>query len=420
MLDKMRLASRRDLTLANLLEQTARARGAAEALPAGVPAYRGLSASTALDLRHCLHLTNLAAEALIREWDLKKGERAIILADHPGELLLVSLAAIKAGGIAVPLGTGLEMEEITRRVKECGASLIIAEGAFLAARLGSLESLGCGGRLAACGPREAVPPGVVSLREAMERSSGFFLPYTLKPSSVVALFHHRTPPGKLRAVMATNEMLLWPGRVAAILPFFRPGGRFLNALTPLTMAGFAASVTAFLSHMRLVFPGEKGPSAADGGAGGEGRDVFSANPRQYSRMLRDHRGGFDAGSVGLWMCWGYGLGREEVRKLALFAAGRRRSATPVLEAYDAEGNAVMPALRLSCRDRVWPRRGLGMVIPPNRLRASDKGGWGERGVGSLAVRGPSVTPGYWNDLEATLKAKKNGWLLCPPPGEGDA
>lgn len=413
MLEKMRPASRRHLTLANLLEKLAEARGGAEALTAGISAYRGLSAPTGLGAGDFLRLTNLAAEALIREWDLKKGERVAVLARDPGESLLISLAAIKAGAIVVPLPPELPEEELARRMEGCGVSLIIADGAFLAACPDAPGSLRREGRLAACGPREAVPPGAVSLHEAMERSSGFFLPYTLKPSSVVALFHHPTPPGKPRAVMATNEMLLWPGRVAAFLPFFRPGGLFLNALSPLTMAGFAASLAALLCGMQLDFLGE-----AETVPGTENRDgwtnvVFSASPRQYIRMLEAGVGGFGAASLRLWLCWGYGLSREAVAELGMYAAGKGRFPAPVMEACDAEGNAVMPAVRFSLRNRVWPRDGFGMAIPPNRMRVVHGSRSGEAGGRVLALKGPSVTPGYWNDLEATLEARKGGWLYCP-------
>jgi long-subunit acyl-CoA synthetase (AMP-forming) len=35
---------------------------------------------------------------------------------------------------------------------------------------------------------------------------------------------------------------------------------------------------------------------------------------------------------------------------------------------------------------------------------------GCRDGGELIIRGPAVTPGYWNDVEGTLEAKRDGWL----------
>jgi acyl-CoA synthetase (AMP-forming)/AMP-acid ligase II len=36
--------------------------------------------------------------------------------------------------------------------------------------------------------------------------------------------------------------------------------------------------------------------------------------------------------------------------------------------------------------------------------------WNDAEVGEIVVRGPTVTPGYWRQEEATAEAIKNGWL----------
>lgn len=411
MLDRARLAMHRLLTMANLFENFCEAYGDDGVLSAGGPLGYGLFPSPALGYRDCLRFTNLAAEALIRELDLKKGERVILCLGDPVEAFLVAMAVIKAGGIAVPVEAGISSDELRRRVEGCGAALFLADGSLLAACPDLAEVMAKRGRLMACGPRGRVPGGIASLDEAMERSSGFFLPYTLKPGNVVGLFHHETPPGRLRAVMATNEMLLGPRRVAALLPPFRPGAPFLAALSPCTLAGFSVAVTALASGMRLSFVPGDNPRAALAALERIWPAVFAAEPGLYSSMLEE------AGSGGipfarLWLCCGYGLSREEVLELgrnALEGKGRRRFPTPVLETWDAGGNAVMLALKISFGPRVWPRADMGLVIPPNRARLLDRGRESGR---VLAIKGPAVTPGYWNDLEGTLAARRGGWLLA--------
>ncbi len=402
---------RRLLTMANLFENLCESYGDREALAFSGPACCRGFPSERFTLGDCLRFTNLAAEALIRELDLKKGERVLLCLSDPAEAFLVAMAVIKAGGIAVPVEAGIASGELRRRVEGCGAALSLADGSLLAARPDLAEVVTKRGRLMACGPRGRVPGGVASLEEAMERSTGFFLPYTLKPGNVVGLFHHETPPGRLRAVMATNEMLLGPRRVAALLPTFRPGAPFLAALSPCTLAGFAVAVTALASGMRLSFiPGDN-PRAALAALEGIRPAVFAAEPGLYSSMLEE------AGSGGipfarLWLCCGYGLSREEVLELGqnvVEGKGRWRLPTPVLETWDAGGNAVMLALKISFGSRVWPRADMGLVVPPNRARLLDKGRESGR---VLAIKGPAATPGYWNDLEGTLAAKRGGWLFA--------
>ena len=41
--------------------------------------------------------------------------------------------------------------------------------------------------------------------------------------------------------------------------------------------------------------------------------------------------------------------------------------------------------------------------------------WGE--VGELYIRGPNVTPGYWNNPEATEDSFEDGWLKTGDAGK---
>jgi fatty-acyl-CoA synthase len=54
----------------------------------------------------------------------------------------------------------------------------------------------------------------------------------------------------------------------------------------------------------------------------------------------------------------------------------------------------------------------GVPFPGHELAIVDENGQplGERKVGEIIVRGPSVTSGYFQNEEATAAAKRNGWL----------
>ncbi|MBC7231205.1 MAG: acyl--CoA ligase [Actinobacteria bacterium] len=413
MLERTRLAVRRLLTMANLFENLHEAYGEGEALAAREPLGYRLFPSATLTFADCLRFSNLAAEAFIRELDLKKGERVLLMIPEPVELLLASVSLMKAGGIAVPLPYGLSGEEASRRAAGCGATLAVVDGRLLAERPGLSRCMPGVERVMASGPRSRAPEGVPSLDAALDASSGFFLPYTLKPGSVVGLFHTRMRDASLKAVMATNEMILGTRRLFAPWALCGPGRRFLSALSPVGTGGFATAVAALLAGIRVAFTaeGDTGPLAA--ALASERPHVFAASPEQYSRLLQAGGVGAGARGVWLWLCWGYGLAREEVAELGTSGGGERPVPAPVVEIGDVDGNAAMLALKLSFRGWIWPREGRGMVIPPNRVRTGGGEGAGERQARVLAARGPAVTPGYWNDLEGTLSAKRDGWLYLP-------
>jgi long-subunit acyl-CoA synthetase (AMP-forming) len=83
-----------------------------------------------------------------------------------------------------------------------------------------------------------------------------------------------------------------------------------------------------------------------------------------------------------------------------------------IEAYGAEGRATMLALKPALPFFTWPEGCPGLVFPPNRAGVFDDEGRKERrgAEGELAIRGPAVTPGYWNDVEGTMEVKRDGWL----------
>ncbi len=406
MLERARLAARRLLTMANLFENLSGLYGSREAVAAEQPLGYRFFPSSALGYRDCLHFTNLAAEAFIRRLDLKKGERAVLCVPEPAEKLLLAAALVKAGGIAVPADHRLPAEEMARRVLGCGATLAVVDGSLLAERPALAESMPGVERIMASGPRRRVPEGVPSLDAAMDASSGFFLPYTLKPDNVVGLFYAPMRDGSRKAVMATNRMLLGPQLTASLFLPVRAGDRCLCALPLDTLAGFSAAVLALTMGLHLRFLASADGCSQRECMREERPRAVMAGPEFLSGVFAARTGEPGLAEARLWYCAG---------ELPDPAGSPRPRGLPALlvEAGDARGNASIFALRASL---LAGRRGLrlpGIVLPPNRAGVVNGAGRkAERGRnGGAAVKGPAVTPGYWNDLEGTLEARRGAWLL---------
>ncbi len=69
----------------------------------------------------------------------------------------------------------------------------------------------------------------------------------------------------------------------------------------------------------------------------------------------------------------------------------------------------------------FPRGCVGWPLPPVRVRIIDEDGRkvpaGE--VGEVAVAGPGITKGYWNNPEATAELIQDGWLRTGDVGRKD-
>jgi long-chain acyl-CoA synthetase len=403
------------LTMSNLFENLADVYGDREVLNLAEPLGYRLFPAAAMSYRDCLRFTNLAAEAFVRDLDLKKGDRVLLIIPDGSELLLLAVALIKAGGIAVPLDAGLPEEEMRRRAETCGASLAVVDGSVLAERSGLTESMTGIGRVMASGPRSRIPPGTISLDEAMERSSAFFLPYTLKPSNVVGLFHSEMGDGCLKAVMATNEGLVGPQLRAALLIPSRPGDLCLHAMRMGSAAGLCAALLGLCMGMHMRLTHEEEPERIMEMLEEQRSAVFMATSETYLALLQAGASGSDLSSVRLWLSSGDPLPRFVPEGFLGFSGSRQgRLSMPAafVETYGAGGNATMIVFKPAFPFAAWPEGYPGLAVPPNRMKVVD--GSGRRvkrgGEGELYIKGPAVTPGYWNDVEGTLDAKRDGWF----------
>lgn len=418
MLKRTRLAVRSLLTMSNLFENLSEAYGGGEAISLAEPPGYRLFPAASLSCRDCLHFTNLAAEAFIRDLDLKKGERALVMTPRGGELMLASAALIKAGGIAVPLDARLETGEVLARAGWCGASLALVDGALLAGRADLMEGMAGSMRVMALGPRMSAPRGVLRLDEAMERSSGFFLPYTLKPSNVVFLFHTVAEEGAVKAVMVTNEGLLGPQLRAVMFMPSHPGDLCLHALGLECADGMFAAVLGLCMGLRMRFAGGGDVERVSRALGQYAPAVFMAGAETYLELLHVDPVGIPS-PLRLCVSCGEPLPRRVPAEFLRRPRGRRRAPymTGFLEVYGAGGNATAIALRPALPFRAWPENSPGLAFPPNRMKVADGSGrrLKRREEGELYIRGPAVTPGYWNDVEGTLDAKRDGWFRTGIP-----
>lgn len=409
-MERARLVLDRRLSLANLLQRLARLYGPHTALALQRPFMPSLAPREHISFREALRLTDLAAEALVRVLDLHKGERVLVLAPDAGESLLLVISLVKAGGIAVPLPRLPEDEELEAILREGGIGKALVSGGFFrgreAGRLDLLRRRG-GFQLMPIG-REDAEPGVVSLEEASAEASGFFIPYTLKPGSVVMLSMRSTARRRPLLVMATNRALLHPTRMLCCLLPVGKGERCLF-LTPPEGPSFLAAAVLVLSAGLCLYsqPEEHPPSIHGGWEGAPPVLVTNLRPTAWPVEVKG------ATSFPTTV-------RLLIRSGEPNAAATDRSRSPgadlsshggwrlLLEFDSLDETAPLALFRLSLAIGENLLRTPFLPLPPHRVRRNGESPAEARGV--TAVRGPTVTPGWWNDLEASLRAWRKGWF----------
>jgi acyl-CoA synthetase (AMP-forming)/AMP-acid ligase II len=414
MFRKIKFTLRRLMTMANLFESLAEVYGDREAFILPRPLDYGRFPGDMLTLEDCRLFTSQAAEALINQLDMKKGDRVLLYTSQRSEYLLLAAAVIKAGGIILPMDPGLSPEEILRFAQGCWTELAIFDSTTVEEGLDMAKSLpGLKGWTVA-GPRDEVPEGCPSLDAAMDSSSEFFLPYTLKPSNVVGVFRTREWQEEQMAVMVTNQALLAAPRLAALILPMCPSDRSVYALPLTSLCGFSAAVMGLCAGMTILLPGTD-PDDILRTLQDSRAAVCMGVPSTFAMMLRSGAVGYDLSSVRLWFSASRGMEPGDVdtlRGLGCLRLGTLRLPAVFVEAYSAIESTTMLTLKPSFPGLNLGEGCLGFPLPPNRIKTvgEDRARVSVGEVGELAVKGPGATPGFWNNLDRTFRIYHKDWM----------
>jgi fatty-acyl-CoA synthase len=337
----------------------------------------------------------------LRGHDVARGERAAILAQNCSDHFELQFACGRLGAIFVPLNWRLTVPELSFIVGDAAPRVLIHDAEFaetaaaLARVVPGLRLLQRGG---AASDYERAIAGAAPLTE--------FEPVTHDEISTIMYTSGTT--GRPKGAMITHGMTFWnvvnlggPAEVGfssvflAVLPLFHTGG--LNCYSnPVFHAGGRVLV------QRVFEPGEALRMIADPAVG---LTHFFGVPAHYQFMLQHPD-----------------FERTDLSRLRVAGVGGAPMPVPLLKAWLARGVALIQGYGMTetspgvlCLDRRDAARKIGSAGKPllhTETRVVDEHGRDvPRGeMGELWVRGPNITPGYWNRPEANKTSFTDGWL----------
>jgi len=332
----------------------------------------------------------------LRARGAQRGDRIAYLGPNCPELLEVFFACARIGGIFVPLNARMPAAELRVFVEVAEPTLLVVEEAFQATAMGLTSKLGGpviaaftigGGDLLARGASVAADPDA-------DESAPLLILFTSGTTG--------TPKGAMhtnRSVISNAEdaiAALWitsDDQVLTVLPMFHIAG--LNVLTTPALSvgatvtvhrGFdAATVLDDIERYAVTLSVAATPMLA----------AMAASPRWQQT---------DLSSIRVLSVGGTIITEEGIRSW-------RERGVPITQGYGM--TEVGPAVMLVPLADI-PRKTLTAGKPTlhAELRIVDRDGHDlpPEDSGEVWLRSPSVTVGYWRNLEATREAITDGWF----------
>jgi fatty-acyl-CoA synthase len=338
------------------------------------------------------------------------GERVAVLAVGSTDVFEIQFACARVGAIFVPLNWRLAAPELVAILEDCGPALLIHD-AELAARATDLTGPGASWRLLQSGEVSAYEQAATSGRSP-SRTARMLLQDT------GTLLYTSGTTGQPKGVMVTHAMNLFnainlnvAARISersvylAVLPLFHTGG--LNVYSnPVFHAGGTVIVMASFD------PGETLRALGDPTLG---VTHYFGVPAHY-QFPAQHPD----------------FATTDLSRIEVAGVGGAPTPLPVLEAWQAHGVALTqgygmtetgPVVLYLDQEDCVRKAGCAGKPPIHvdvRLVGTDGRDVADGEVGEIWVRGPSITPGYWRNAQATEAAFIDGWLRSGDAATRDA
>ncbi|MCU0727093.1 MAG: long-chain-fatty-acid--CoA ligase [Planctomycetes bacterium] len=354
---------------------------------------------------------------------VRPGDRVAILDRNSEAFFTAYFAAARCGAILAPQNHRLAPPELAAILRDASPRLLLAAEEF--------REKVTGVRAAGADPGEVVFIGGPDdgFEAAARADPGPSPPHATRPPDVAHLYYTSGTTGRPKGVMLTERNVAvhaeWAVRELTL-----SRADIWGHVAPMFHLADAWAVFAItLAGGRHAILRDFEPAAALDLIDRERITITNLIPVMLNRMLAHPRAAeIDAASLRLLLTGGSPIAPSLVRRtVTTFRCGYAQT-------YGmTETSPYLTVSLLDARQREFPdEERLRLIARTGRpfggveLRVVDEAGHevprDDLTVGEIEVRGPTVTPGYWNRPEETAAAFREGWLrtgdLARVDGEG--
>ena len=336
--------------------------------------------------------------AALAQLGIAKGDRVALLAPNCAEYFELQFACGRLGAIMLPLNWRLTVPELEYILGDSSPKLLVHDKSFAQqarALSKNLLEIDCGN------------PDCTYER-ALATATGQPAPIEVTHDDVAMVMYTSGTTGHPKGAIITHGMVFWncvnlgiPALISpktvqlVVLPLFHTGGLNCYANPVLHAGGTILIMRAFEPGLALDYISDTSL----------GITHFFGVPAPYQFMMQHPN-----------------FQSAELSRLQIAGVGGAPCALAILEGWSARGVPLVqgwgmtetsPAgTMLDAADAIRKvgSAGKAMMHTAIRIIGDDGKDVDQGGIGELLIKGPNITPGYWNKPEATASAFTDGWL----------
>ena len=343
---------------------------------------------------------SLLASHLRGTCNVKRGDRVAVLALNTTDTLEVQFACFRIGAVFLPLNNRLTVPELQFIVGDASPVVMIhdselAETALTVARLCNVSSA-----------LQYGPGG--SYEGAIAAAKPLAMPEIVTLDDISTIMYTSGTTGLPKGAIITHGMTFWNCVNLGGPAFISPSTVLLTVL-PLFHTGGLNCYTNPVLH-----------------SGGTVLIMRAFDPGIALQLISDPLNGinqfFGVPSIYQFMAQHASFATADFSRLVIGGVGGAPMPVPLLKVWEARGVALQqgygmtetsPAvLTLDREDAARKAGSSGKPVLHTEVRIvrPDGSDAGVDELGELWVRGPNVTPGYWNRPDANASSFTDGWL----------
>jgi fatty-acyl-CoA synthase len=340
------------------------------------------------------------AHHLQNEFGIQKGDRIAVLAENCLEFIILFGAAQKNGCTLVPLNYRLTSAEIDYLLENSSPKMVINEAKFQNLLDGTENYKNINGKWSVEAMKNLCD---TSLTQTTDKH---FEVISVEEDHPIFILYTAGTTGFPKGAIYSHKMLFWNSINTAMSLIINSESRTINCMPPFHTGGWNVLLTPFLHH------------------GGYTCLMKKFEPEAVLKLLQSEKASIFMGVPTMlkMIAETPAFEKADFSELYYLIVGGEPMPIPLIEQWQQKGVPV--------------RQGYGMTeVGPNltSLHQSDavrkKGSIGRPNFyvqitivdqkgnevtanepGELLLKGPMVTPGYWNNPEATSKTIENEWF----------